>query len=41
MNNPIVKFAVMILVVMVGIYGVKWVASKWNIPVISPLAQAV
>jgi hypothetical protein len=41
MVNSIGKFIVMILIVMAGIYGVKWLSSKYNIPVVSNLAQAV
>ena len=35
------SYVVMILLVMVGIFAVKWAAKKWNIPVVSAVAEGV
>ena len=39
--NGIVKFFLSIILVMVGIYAVKWATAKWNIPVLSTIAKEV
>lgn len=39
--SGITKYFVMIIVVMIGIFAVKWAAKKWNVPVVSDLAAAV
>ena len=41
MGRTIIKFIGTILIVMLGIYGVKMVAGKYNIPVISNIAGQV
>jgi hypothetical protein len=41
MGKAILKFFAMILLVMVGIYGVKMIAKKVNIPVVSAIAEQV
>lgn len=35
------KFVLMILIIMIGIYGVKMIASKYNIPLVSKVAGGV
>ena len=35
------SYVIMILLVMVGIFAVKWAAKKWNIPVVSTVAEGV
>lgn len=37
----IASFLIMIIFVMIGIFAVKWAAKKWNIPVVSAVADAV
>lgn len=37
----ILKFVVMVLLVMIGIFAVKFVAKKYNIPVVSTVAEGV
>jgi len=39
--KSITSYVVMILLVMVGIFAVKWAAKKWNIPVVSAVAEGV
>jgi hypothetical protein len=41
MGKAILKFFGMILLVMVGIYGVKMLTKKVNIPVVSAIAEQV
>ena len=33
------SYVIMILLIMVGIFAVKWAAKKWNIPVVSTIAE--
>lgn len=35
------SYVIMILIVMVGIFAVKWAAKKWSIPVVSAVAEGV
>lgn len=39
--NSLVKFFVMVLLVMLGIFAVKFAAKKFNIPVLSTVAEGV
>jgi hypothetical protein len=41
LSNEVVKYFVMILLVMIGIFVVKKVAQKYNIPGVSTLAEGV
>jgi len=34
-------YLLMIVLVMVGIYAVKWASAKWNIPVLSTVSEGV
>lgn len=39
--NSLIRFFAMVLLVMIGIYAVKWASRKWNIPLISKVAEEV
>jgi len=41
MAKTVGKFVAMILLVMVGIYGVKFLTAKFNIPILKNISEGV